>query len=198
MFGQQTRVDNDWIITNPQPMKYYISPLIEKDDIQYQNNTLHRSMAPIGSNSEISTSTSLRDSELTTIKGRHDLITDRLGPTTPHIRYGDPLDFLRPQESTSILRQCSQDPHSSIEDEDVCISGNCNRGQYSLGMTRLVHNVTFSTSNHVQQGFSNHVTDISKPIDTRLLEHDIVANEQAHYPSTRDIRESTLQLRVGV
>lgn len=163
MFGVQTRLNDDWIIKNPEPLKYYVSPIIHKDDVVFQNNTLPRSVGTIESSAD--TESILRESKLTTIKGRQDLDTDRLGMTTPHIRYGQisDIDKLIPQESTGFRNQSHCEP---LNDPFV----ECNRGRGSMDLQRILNNASYDNSNHVQNGFGINLGILPEAIDTRLVD----------------------------
>lgn len=175
MFGVQTRLNEDWMIRNPEPLKYYIGPIIGRDDVVFQNNTLPRSVGEI--KSSIDPGTILRDSQLTTIKGRQDLATDRIGLTTPHIRYGNLEDITKfiPQESTVACPKDMMDSRGSSQHtgySDQCNSEftECNRGWISHTFDRMSNNVSYTTSNHVQQGFGTNLGTIPQAMDTRLVD----------------------------
>lgn len=159
MFGEHSRIDNDWIIRNPEPMKYVMTPLLERGDVMFQNNTLPRSVGEI--ETTINPATELRDSKLTTMKGRHDLITDRIGLTTPHIRYGDPDDYTKvtPKESLPML--------SALSGKDL---PSCNRGHPDIEVNRMVNVISYPDSNHVQDGFSQKLGVIPMPVITRNID----------------------------
>ena len=169
MFGIQTRLNDDWMIHNPEPLKYYIGPIINKNDVMFQNNTLPRSVGDI--QSSIDPGTILRDSQLTTIKGRQDLSTDRIGLTTPQIRYGNIHDITKfiPQESTKIV------PNKLSSHTDFT---ECNRGWISEDFERISDNASYTTSNHVQDGFGSKLGTIPHAIDTRLV--DQYVDEMSH------------------
>ena len=186
MFAQQTRLDDNWIITNPEPIKYYISPRITPDDIVFQNNTLHRSTGEV----DMDVGNTLRDAELTTHKGRSDLVTDRISLTTPHIRYGDQFDLEYPQESLSL---CSNYNKSTGSDgfQSVCGDGQCLRGSGSMNMSRIVNNANvFNEIGDIQNGFGENISMIHKPMDTRLIQYDIAEQNYAHAPLEQSSHQS--------
>lgn len=154
-------MENDWIVNNPEPLKYVITPtMIDRGDAIFNSNTLPRSIGDI--ETTIDPSSILRDSKLTTSKGRHDLVTDRIGLTTPHIRYGD-LDNLPnmiPQESLPV----EAPPPKGSQHTPFC-----NRGHHDHEFARVYEGATYANANLAQHGFGENLGTLPGAIDTRNI-----------------------------
>ena len=165
MFSQQTRI-NAPVKINPEPIRYYIKPLIDRENVPFESNTLARTIGTIGN--KVEDSSKLRDAELTKYKEPNDLIAyDRFSLTTPHIKYGDVTKYEFPMESYPL---CTNDNLCGALPENNM----CDRGTYVNGnVSRVVANSEYG--NQIQEGFGQSLNDFccAYPGNSRLQIHDM-------------------------
>lgn len=167
MFQEQTRNFKGWLVDQETPpIKYYIKPLISRQDVPFESSTLARTVGTIGT--KVDDSSELRDSELTKYKEPNNLISyDRFSLTTPHIRYGKPTDFVMPMESYPV---CNNDKLCG----DLPDNNMCDRGT-QLNGTVLQVEENSQYGNRIQNGFGQSLNDFccAYPQDSRLKIHDM-------------------------